>query len=116
MRMRWTFYIMMMVFTVVLLVLLLLLCLMLEDSKRKDHPEGRDANANLPGDHVKVEVNARKVRAKNGEATSFARRPCPSTSPTKERWVGIKTVFQEDIKPSVQDLGLAVSAFEVGGF
>lgn len=54
----------------------------------------------------------RKARAKDGEATSFARRPCPKSSPANHRWMAIRSIFKSEIRPLVLPLELAISHFE----
>ena len=45
-------------------------------------------------------------------AKSFARRSCPKTSPAKERWLAVRDVFEKDLKPLLQGLNFALSAWE----
>ena len=62
-----------------------------------------------PSEKVEEEVlnEAQKLR-------SFARRPCPKTSPSKQRWLAIRGVFQEVVQPWLEALQLPVSSFEAG--
>lgn len=54
----------------------------------------------------------RAVRAKNGEAASFARRPCPSSFPSKQRWHAIKSIFHKHVRPWLRDLGFTMYKYE----
>ena len=54
----------------------------------------------------------KKVRAKPGEASSFARRPCPCTSPAKTRWLAIRNTYKNDVEKKVEDAGGNARAWE----
>ncbi|CAK9097692.1 unnamed protein product [Durusdinium trenchii] len=43
---------------------------------------------------------------------SFARRPCPKTSPAKERWLAVRDVFESAIKPILEEVGFKTSPVE----
>lgn len=61
---------------------------------------------------VPKKPKTRAVRAKNGEAASFARRPCPVSFPSKQRWRAIKSNFQKHLRPWLRNLGFTVSKYE----
>ena len=70
-----------------------------EEEQKKDH-------------EAEPPAKVRKVRAKDGEATSFARRPCPKSSPSNHRWMAIRSIFKSEIRPLVLPLELAITHFE----
>lgn len=43
---------------------------------------------------------------------SFARRPCPKTSPAKARWLAVRDVFESAIKPILEEVGFKTSPVE----
>jgi hypothetical protein len=59
----------------------------------------------------KVEPKPKKQRP---EANSFARRPCPATSPAKDRWAAIVKTFKEEIRKPLMDMEEPISKWEEG--
>ena len=91
-----------------------------EDTKKKKRaeepepaepaePEKKKKKAAHPKEPAEPE---KKVRAKPGEASSFARRPCPSTSPAKTRWLAIRNTYKNDVEKQVEDAGGNARAWE----
>lgn len=92
-------------------------------SSPSSHPTLQDAEAK-----ASVEPSATKdkdstptskpKRAKKGESAagpSFARRTCPKTCPSKQKWECVRTVFKDNIAPILQTAGITiVSAWEAG--
>ena len=78
-----------------------------EEEQKKDHEAEPPAKVPRLAEGVR-----RKVRAKDGEATSFARRPCPKSSPSNQRWMAIRSIFKSEIRPLVLPLELAITHFE----
>jgi len=72
-------------------------------------PEKKKKKAAHPKEPAEPE---KKVRAKPGEASSFARRPCPSTSPAKTRWLAIRNTYKNDVEKQVEDAGGNARAWE----
>ena len=63
-------------------------------------------------DEEEDEPAAKKARAKPGEASSFARRPCPTTSPAKTRWFAIRDTYKNDVEKRVEKAGANARAWE----
>ena len=54
----------------------------------------------------------RKRRKVDSEVTSFARRPCPKTTPSKERWHVTKCVFDEYLEPLLTHMEWSKTSWE----
>ena len=55
-----------------------------------------------------------KPKKQRPEANSFARRPCPATSPAKDRWAAIAKTFKDEIRKPLMDLKEPISKCEEG--
>ena len=60
-----------------------------------------------------AEPRCKKRRAKKGEATSFARRNCPKTTPSKQRWMATRDAFQLVVRDFILYYGLRFAEYEV---
>ena len=50
-----------------------------------------------------------------GEPKTFARRPCPKTSPASDRWIAISQTFKKHVAPRIVALGLYTYSYEDRG-
>ena len=71
---------------------------------------------------AKLKVRRRKLRSKASFRRSpkrmlrvFARRPCPSTSPAKDKWIAISQTFKSQVQQQILEAGEKVSKWEERG-
>ena len=62
-----------------------------------------------------AELPPKKLRRRNPVSASFARRPCPKTTPCKERWMAIREIYEKEIFQHVSYQGLPWVEFQVLG-
>ena len=54
-------------------------------------------------------------KPKKEPSKSFARRPCPATSPAKDKWMAISQTFKSQVQPQILEAGEKVSKWEERG-
>ena len=92
-----------------------------EKAKEKEEKGGQGDGQNPQGSNerkrkkaTEKDVPADGEEPKKKPCKSFARRPCPSTSPAKDRWVAMQNIYQSEVRRKVVEAGFAVSNWEDG--
>lgn len=70
-----------------------------EHQEQCEHPDQKNGEISAEG------AAPKRKRARAGQSVngiSFARRPCPKHSPSKERWQNIKAVFDKVLGPYIE--------------
>ena len=65
-------------------------------------------------EHAQEKKTEAAVGKKN-ESKTFARRPCPKTSPASDRWIAISQIFKKHVAPKIVALGLYTYSYEDKG-
>ena len=73
-----------------------------DESEKKPQPTKNKKEPN-------EEAPAKKPKK---DAKSFARRPCPSTSPAKDKWIAISQTFKSQVQQQILEAGEKVSKWE----
>ena len=82
--------------------------------------DGSGASGDAPGDDPGAapgdDPGASEPAAGKLGKKSFARRPPPKTSPSKDRFIAIRDIFESRVGPHVRSLGMPVYQWEAGEF
>ncbi len=82
-----------------------------QDKRDEQHEQGKD-----DGIAEKPDEERPRKRPRGGEPATFARRPCPATSPANFRWLAIKAIYRNKVVKQIQDMGEAISKWEERGW
>ena len=85
------------------------------DEVQKVKRRGRKAKKGQDCEEDQCKEDEPKLKKQRGEANSFARRPCPATSPAKDRWAAIVKAFKEEIRKPLMDMKEPMSKWEERG-
>ena len=79
-----------------------------EEGEGQDHESIADSEAEEPAEEKEPDTDEPKIK----NEPSFARRPPPKTSPSRDRWLVIRDVFNQHLVPALTLMGLSISKWE----
>lgn len=88
-----------------------------KDVEPEDNEKPVDKKKKRKAESEKEETPDQKPASKKPkkDAKSFARRPCPSTSPAKDKWIAISQTFKSQVQQQILEAGEKVSKWEERG-